>query len=79
MKVIDGFIRDPELLEAMLADGVWGTLPPDTGWYAGWWKKKPTNLWHLLIHKIWATLPNVHASRGFEYWGNNIKAEDGKP
>ena len=77
MKVVDGFIRDPELLDAMLTDGVWETLPPDTGWYAGWWKQKPTNLWHLLIHKIWATLPNVHSSKGFEYWGNNIQAENG--
>lgn len=76
MKVIDGFIRDHALLEAVLQDNVWTTLPDDTGWYLGWWKQKPSSVWHLIIQQIWMSLPDVFNVRGFEYWGNNIRSED---
>ena len=65
MKLIDGFIREHELLDEMLKDETWDTLPDDTGWYLGWWRQPAATVWHLLIQKIWATLPNVHDVKGF--------------
>ena len=73
MKLIDNFIREPELLDQLLKDEIWETLPEDTGWYLGWWRHYPTTVWHHLIQKIWATLPKVHDVKGFEYWSNNLK------
>ena len=75
MKLIDNFIREPELLDQLLKDEIWETLPEDTGWYLGWWRHYPTTVWHHLIQKIWATLPKVHDVKGFEYWGNNLKSD----
>lgn len=72
MKVIDGFIRDAETLEAILTDGVWETLPQDTNWYSGWWNKEATNVWEVLVKKIWYAFPEIEDAKGFEYWGNKI-------
>ena len=72
MKVIDNFIQDTDVLEAVLKDGAWETLPTGTRWYSGWWQQQDKNVWETVVHKIWCAFPNITKARGFEYWGNKL-------
>jgi hypothetical protein len=72
MRVIDNFVQDDHILEAVMHEGVWQTLPQQTRWYSGWWKQRATNIWHDLIYKIWKDVPRITEAKGFEYWGNTL-------
>ena len=40
------------------------------GWWEGWWKVKPRNVWEELIQGIWSNYPDIENIKGFEWWTN---------
>ncbi len=71
MMLLDDFVKDKEVLAKLAKDDLWtGESVPLRGWYDGWAKSSPSNVWEELIHEIWKYWPNVAEAKGFEWWTN---------
>lgn len=69
MMIIDNFIKDTRLLQTLNNPTLW-TNEPFSGWYEGWWERKPETFWERIIYNIWKHYPDVAAAKGFEWWTN---------
>jgi hypothetical protein len=72
MKVIDNFVTENWLLDAIHSAMNSTDFSKGTMWYSGWWRAGAHSAWHELIREIWKEHPFITDSRGFEYWGNTL-------
>ena len=72
MLLVDGFIKNQELLNELKKDQHWANIPT-FNWWDGWWKVKPRNIWETTIEIIWKSLIKPEDKIcGFEYWASKV-------
>ena len=70
MIVIDDFIKDKNLLEAITGDDTFFDHNGDYMWWDGWWNSPSDTKKKKLIEYIWANNSQLYIDNlmGFEYW-----------
>jgi len=72
--IIDDYVKSERFLEKLKDKSNWET-DVQAGWWLGWWKEKPRNIWEELIQGIWQTYPNITNISGFEWWTNTHEGD----
>tara|TARA_B100000963_G_C22587545_1_gene653858 strand:+ start:908 stop:1465 length:558 start_codon:yes stop_codon:yes gene_type:complete len=70
MIVVDNYIKDKSLQEALKSNEFWQSVGR-LNWWDGWWKTDPKNICEQFIKIVWTQFSNLENKiAGFEYWSN---------
>ena len=70
MIVVDNYIKDKSLQEALKSNEFWQSVGR-LNWWDGWWKTEPKNICEQFIKIVWTQFSNLENKiAGFEYWSN---------
>ena len=70
MIVVDNYIKDKNLQEALKSNEFWQSVGR-LNWWDGWWKTDPKNICEQFIKIVWTQFSNLENKiAGFEYWSN---------
>ena len=70
MIVVDNYIKDKNLQEALKSNEFWQSVGR-LNWWDGWWITEPKNICEQFIKIVWTQFSNLENKiAGFEYWSN---------